>query len=193
MRNGVAGLSLRIIFLAIAGASAWSSPNSFLIDVNRIVATLSQRDLPVSPNQVQLLANVRSTQENPDLEVMTVMPWQQASVKVRVRCRQREACLPFYVIVTGRTLAEITRATHPGGATPPTDSTRTVAAAHGPLLVRAGDRATLVIMNQHMLIQLPVVCLANGGEGKQIRVASTDHKQIYLAEVVGSELLKGSL
>jgi len=41
-------------------------------------------------------------------------------------------------------------------------------------------------------IQVAVISLENGIAGHRIRVASPDHKQIYVAEVVGANLLKRS-
>ena len=59
--------------------------------------------------------------------------------------------------------------------------------------VHLGTHATLLIDGQKLHIKLPVICLEKGVPGRMIRVTALDHKQTYLAEVVDSTLLKGSL
>jgi flagella basal body P-ring formation protein FlgA len=56
----------------------------------------------------------------------------------------------------------------------------------------AGTHATLVIDDQRSHIQLSVISLENGIAGHRIRVASPDHKQFYVGEVVSARLLKGN-
>ena len=41
-------------------------------------------------------------------------------------------------------------------------------------------------------VELSVVSLENGAAGHKIRVATPDHKQVYLAEVVSANRLKRS-
>jgi flagella basal body P-ring formation protein FlgA len=41
-------------------------------------------------------------------------------------------------------------------------------------------------------IQIAVISLENGLAGHRIRVASPDHKQVYVAEVVNASLLRKS-
>jgi flagella basal body P-ring formation protein FlgA len=57
----------------------------------------------------------------------------------------------------------------------------------------AGSRATLLLEGDHVHIQVPVVCLQNGAVGQTIRVASPDHKQTYVAQVTGNNVLRGRL
>jgi flagella basal body P-ring formation protein FlgA len=58
--------------------------------------------------------------------------------------------------------------------------------------MRAGAHATLMMDDNRSHIQVTVISLENGVVGHRIRVASPDHKQVYVAEVVSSSLLKGS-
>jgi hypothetical protein len=187
-----AALFMLLGFLVGCAGFALSSPNSFDVSLDPTTAALSQSNIPVTSGQVRRITSVRATQANPDLEVTSIIPWQKASARVRMRCRQPEVCLPFYVIIAWATPAEmvnVVQSVHPATK----EITGRDRTSHESWLVHSGDRATLVMMSQHMRIELPVVCLSNGSAGHSIRVASTDHKQTYVAEVVGEKLLKGGL
>jgi flagella basal body P-ring formation protein FlgA len=60
------------------------------------------------------------------------------------------------------------------------------------ITMRAGARATLVMDDDRAHIQIAVISLENGIAGHWIRVASPDHKQVYVAEVVNASLLRKS-
>jgi hypothetical protein len=51
----------------------------------------------------------------------------------------------------------------------------------------------LIIDGQKLHITIPIICLGNGGPGRSIRVTALDHRQTWVAEVVDSTLLKGTL
>jgi hypothetical protein len=46
--------------------------------------------------------------------------------------------------------------------------------------------------DQRAHIQVAVISLENGMVGHRIRVATPDHKQTYIGEVVNARLLRGS-
>jgi flagella basal body P-ring formation protein FlgA len=60
------------------------------------------------------------------------------------------------------------------------------------ITMRAGAHATLVMDDDRAHIQIAVISLENGLAGHRIRVASPDHKQVYVAEVVNASLLRKS-
>ena len=60
------------------------------------------------------------------------------------------------------------------------------------ITMKAGTHATLMLDDQRSHIQVAVVSLENGIVGHRIHVASPDHKQTYVGEVVNARLLKGS-
>jgi flagella basal body P-ring formation protein FlgA len=60
------------------------------------------------------------------------------------------------------------------------------------ITMRVGTRAMLVMDDDRSHIQIAVVSLENGITGHKIRVASPDHKQVYIAEVVSGHLLRRS-
>ena len=59
------------------------------------------------------------------------------------------------------------------------------------IIMRSGTRATLLMNDDRARIQISVISLENGIAGHTIRVSSLDRKQIYFAEVVSANLLKG--
>ncbi|MFZ1136917.1 MAG: flagella basal body P-ring formation protein FlgA [Candidatus Korobacteraceae bacterium] len=178
----------------LAGVHTFAAvpPQSVLLSSQDIAAALSQNDFRVSQSQVELLTEVRSTRAEPPLEVMSVGPWRTGSMKVRLRCRQHEVCLPFYVLVNWPSAVESETAISRWNSS----GSHAIAPSvpqHGRWLVHNGEPVTLVIEREHLRVQLPVVCLENGSAGNTIRARSTDHKRIYVAEVVGEKLLKGQL
>ncbi len=56
----------------------------------------------------------------------------------------------------------------------------------------AGTHAILIMDDHRSHIQVAVISLEKGIAGHWIRVASLDHKQFYVGEVVSANLLKGS-
>jgi len=188
-----ASLYLMIGLLLGVNTKAWSVAGYFDVGLDRILSTLSQSNIRVPSAHVLPLTIVRATQANPDLEVVSVAPWHEGIIKVRMRCRKRGVCLPFYVIVDWLALPDgDNNFIEPIGATATRRATLGIGTPQH-WLVHKGDRATLMFESSHMRIELPVVCLANGGAGKQIRVATADRKHIYIAEVIGSSVLKGGL
>ena len=178
--------------LAGVGTFAVAPPQSVLLSSQDIAAALSRNDFRVLQDQVELLTSVRSMRAQPLLEVMSVDPWHTGSAKVRLRCTQHEDCLPFYVLVNWPSAVESETAISRWSSSGSHAIARPIP-QHGPWLVHNGEPATLVIEREHLRVQLPVVCLENGSAGKTVRARSTDHKRIYVAEVVGEKLLKGQL
>ncbi len=191
-------MTKRTIFIAwlviLAGASPPAHPQSpgARVEPQQVAAALSSRSVAVSPAQVVFPSSVVARHFGPSIEVLSVENMDDARTKVKLRCRESNQCLPFYAIINWASPEEAENAalqwsglrpSMPGPAVP----------ARQPWLVRAGESATLVLEGQHVRIQLPVICLANGDAGKSIRVTTTDRKKIYRAEVVEAGVLKGGL
>jgi len=185
---------LLLLIGALAAVSGYASPTGekFPVDPRQISALLSAVGVRTSPEQVHLLSAVHANRDNAALEIVSAEPWQRAGAQVLLRCQKRQECLPFYVLVSWPTpraaetlLRQFTDA-HTRAVAP-------VSPQRGPLLVHRGERATLVIRSEHMLVKLSVICLASGDAGKHVRVSSTDRKRTFEAEVVGRGLLKGAL
>jgi hypothetical protein len=170
-------------------------PPHFALTASQIARVLSERGVPTDDKQVSLPAAVVAAQPDPTLEVMAIEKLGSAEsgehqpirYRVKMACRIAEKCLPFYAIVTwpeGTAWTSII-------ASSPTSATGTLP-SNPEVLMPAGAHATLVMDDQRSHIQVSVISLENGIVGHKIRVASLDHKQFYVGEVVSSTLLKGS-
>ena len=191
-------MTQRTIFIVWLGMLAGSSPFALSqtlparIGPQQIAAALSSGSMAVSPFQVMLPSAVTARSSDPALDVLSIETMDGARSKVKMRCRKNGACLPFYAIVSWRSPEISERAAQQWLGLRPS-ALNPQPPVGEPWLVRAGDAATLVLESAHVRIQLPVICLANGGAGKSIRVTTTDHKKIYRAEVVAAGLLKGGI
>jgi hypothetical protein len=142
-----------------------------------VVRSFLETGIALTDQQISLPARVVATEQIPTLDVSSVEVLSdyvfeghsKARSKIRLTCRIASVCLPFYAIVIwpeGLSIPEIT--------------------------MQAGTHATLVLDDERAHIQLTVVSLESGSAGHKIRVASPDHKQIYIAEIISANLLKGS-
>ncbi len=144
----------------------------------------------MSGGQVSLLANVVASEPNPLLDIVSVEPlsdrWagQHAEPRslVKLACHLPGTCLPFYAVASLPAVA--------AGSTPPAGVA--TLKPNAAIAMRAGTRAMLVMDDARSHIQVAVVCLESGAVGHRIRVASPDHKQIYIAEVISANVLKRS-
>jgi hypothetical protein len=167
-------------------------PNHFAITGEQVAKVLSGRGIKTEAEQVTLLANVVATAPDPTLEIIKVertggLP--ATKLSIRLACRVSGTCLPFYAIVTE------SRSSRDGHVDNSAVTTRSsIALLNSPAVVtmRAGTHATLVMDDDRSHIQVAVVSLENGTAGQRIRVASPDHKQFYIGEVVTANLLKRS-
>jgi hypothetical protein len=173
------------------------SQDRFTLTAYQVALAVSASGMPTAAEHVSLLTRVVATEPEPVLDVLSVetlgkgpLP-EQSDVRVRVKlaCHIQGKCLPFYAIVSS----------HPSTAgsaniMPKASPTlgNTVWYAHSEITMRAGTHATLIMDDQRSHIQVAVVSLENGIVGHRIHVASPDHKQTYVGEVVNARLLRGS-
>jgi hypothetical protein len=127
------------------------------------------------------------------LQVVEIAKWVGDTVKVQLRCRDRRACLPFYVLLTGAEKAGTRGQTLQLTSGIPSDRRDAIEVFAEQTLMRDGDPATLVFDGSRLRISLPVICLQSGSRGQTIRVESRDHKRFFKAEIIESGLLKASL
>ena len=177
--------------LTLAGAMASATAPAQVharITPAQIAAAISGAGMPISADQVTLLADVVATKPSPALVVESMQPWGDRRMKVRVSCAASEECLPFFVSVRlGQPSASQSASV--------TSSTGTLRSETDPksFVVRSGARAILLLDGGHVHIRIAVVCLENGAAGQTIRVASTDHRQTYMAKVIDQAVLRASL
>lgn len=137
----------------------------------------------VTATQVRFLSEVSAVGSDARLQVVEVAPWVHNTLKAKLRCLDPHACLPFYVLITGT--AE-QREQSPEAV----ESSPRVEMSGAKPLMRSGDPATMIFANHGLRISMPVICLQNGRQGQMVRVASTDHRRFYKAEILGPGLLK---
>jgi hypothetical protein len=104
-------------------------------------------------------------------------------------CHLSGRCLPFYAVVRWPQKAADSAANSSGVFRPFGDL---VLKQNGAFTIRSGAHATLVMDEERAHIEVAVISLENGMAGQKIRVASPNHKQVYVAEVVSANLLKRS-
>lgn len=177
-----------------SGQSLSHSQARFEITAHQVAQALSTNGIQTVDQQVSLLANVVATEPSPVLEILSVEPLdagssgsrREARSLVKLVCHLAGACLPFYSIVAGPA-GTIGRASSPfpvaGNAALKSDAE---------IIIKPGAHATLVMDDARSHIQITVISLENGIAGHKIHVASPDHKQIYVGEVVSADLLKRS-
>jgi hypothetical protein len=186
------------LLLAIISASGWGqSQDRFVLTAQQVARTLSDKGTQIAGMRVTLLANVVATDPNPVFDIRTVEPpGDQLSGEhsgnqswIRVACHEPGTCLPFYALVSWPEEPA-------GGASDslnaPAATKRAALKANVVITIRTGTHAMLVMDDDRSHIQVAVISLENGIIGHKIRVASPDHKQVYVAEVVSGHLLRRS-
>jgi len=182
---------LSLLLMAATGIPGWGQSQSqerFALTAGQVAQALSGRGIPTTGEQVTLLARVVATHPHPVLDVLSVDPSGQgrpaphspARSQVKLACHLPGECLPFYAIVSWSQSTA-----RPGTDTPALN-------AKSEIIMRAGTRATLLMDDDRLHIQVAVISLENGMAGHRIRVTSPDHKQVYFGEVVSASLLKAS-
>jgi hypothetical protein len=186
---------LAVAAINVAGWSQSQLQDRFAITADQVARAVSAGGIEVAAEQVSLPANVVSTEPNPVLDVLSVEPLSDrwfggrsgAHSWVKLACRTPGECLPFYAVVSRPTES-------PGRA--PSNSRTSLAALklkpNAEISMRAGAHAMLVMDDGRAHIKIAVVTLENGVVGHRIRVATPDHKQVYVAEVVNESLLRKS-
>jgi hypothetical protein len=179
--------------MSITGWSQSPPQDRFAITADQVARAVSTGGTEVAGAQVFLLANMVATEPNPLLDVVAVQPlgnmWSKENSGthswVKLACHTPGECLPFYAVVSWRKeqvgLAPNLSSTFPAALKP-----------NVAITIRAGARATLVMDDDRAHVQIAVISLENGIAGHKIRVATPDHKQVYVAEVVNANLLRKS-
>jgi len=190
------------LVIAAIGLPGWAQSHSqmqgrFPLTAHLVAQTLTDDGVQTADKQVSLLANVIASQPEPVLEILSIEPFSGRSTNrrcdscslVKLGCREPGVCLPFYSIVSRLDAPEtiIPEARNTGSGT------NSRARRQNPaVVIRMGAHATLMMDDARAHVEVAVVSLENGAAGSRIRVATPDHKQVYLAEVVSANLLKRS-
>jgi hypothetical protein len=188
------------LLMGTAGVLGWAqtaAARRFPLTVEKIARTFSDRGVSISGDQISMLANVVASEENPMLDVLSVQQlggrWAEGRTEnhslVKLACRVPGTCLPFYVIVNAQEAPA--RSTGSEAKLMPASLSVRIAPS-APITIRAGTHATLIMDDSRAHIQVTVISLESGHTGDKIHVATPDHKQTYLAEVMSANLLRRS-
>lgn len=186
-----------MVAISLCGWGQSQQHPRFTLTVRQVAQTLSDKGFRTTDQEVSLLAKVVATEPNPVLDVLSVDPLGDQSVgehaqtwsRVRMACHLPGRCLPFYAIVKW---PEGVVEDAGGSSTASIASGLQALKRSGVFTIHSGEYATLVMDDDRARIRVSVVSLENGVIGQKIRVASPDHKQKYVAEVVSASLLKRS-
>ncbi|MFZ0284123.1 MAG: flagella basal body P-ring formation protein FlgA [Terriglobales bacterium] len=189
MPRNFAGFLLTVLLGINFPAAGQTHQDRVAISTQRVANAMAQAGWKVGAGQIKLLSQVTSTAQDAWLEVVQVTHWQGDKLKAELRCHDPRACLPFYILVneagtadkSGQTLPLATAQKHPEDEITPEQP-----------LLRSGDPATMMFSDPGISITMPVICLQSGHRGQMIRVASTDHKRFYKAQIVGPGLLRAT-
>jgi hypothetical protein len=187
-----------VLFIAATSLYGWgqSQPKQrFALTVQQIAQTLSEKGIQTSDQQVTILAKVVATDPNPALDVLSVELLDdrsagqvaEARFRVKMTCHLSSRCLPFYAVVRWPVGADEHTGNPSGGIRLPGNL---ILKQNDSFTIRSGAHATLVMDDERAHIEVAVISLEDGMAGQKIRVASPNHKQVYVAEVVSANLLK---
>ncbi|MGA8153907.1 MAG: flagella basal body P-ring formation protein FlgA [Terriglobales bacterium] len=188
--NKFAGLML---LLAPLLASASQNTERFAISTQQVAEALASAGLTARVGQVEILSEVSAASRHALLQVVGTANRAVGDAVVKLRCRDNQECLPFYVLVHASPAKLLNSGAGGTRLQPVSDQKPLDVNASFPRVVRGGDAATLILQDADYRISLPVVCLQDGARGQKIRVASKDHRRFFEGEVVGTGMLKGSL
>lgn len=169
----------------------------FALTAGQVARALSDAGMLTASTQVSLLTRVVATESSPALDVLSVEPLGKQLMaehsptrsRVKLGCHLPGKCLPFYAIVSSLEPPAGLAATASHASAGISNS---VSKTNMNITMRAGTHATLVMDDNRSHIQVAVISLENGIAGHRIHVASPDHKQVYVGEVVNANLLTGS-
>lgn len=182
------GLALTTLALA-STLPSFAADRHYSIRAESVAAAMSGVGMQVSPRQVTLLTEVVATSNAPRLRVRSIEKSGDHRMMVRIECEKSEECLPFYASI-GSGAGNESQASE---FTLPAQDYFSRQGNSKQVEMRLGSTATLLLDGQRVHISLSVICLENGAVGQKIRVASADRQRTYLAEVIDSGRLKGSL
>jgi hypothetical protein len=171
------GKRILIPLVATVTLATAQSPARSVITTEQVARALTAAGSATVADQVALPARVTAAVPDAMLDVLSIDA--NGRGLVRLACHDPHACLPFYAEIHGL---------KPGTVT----TTNAARSLRTDYTMPVGTRATLILDDQRSHIQVAVISLENGMEGKRIRVSSPDHKQIYFGEVVSRNLLRGT-
>jgi hypothetical protein len=181
--------------MAALSLQSWGqSSDRFALTVGQVTSALAEKGISLGNMQVSMLANVVATRPDPLLDVLSVDALSDLGFgegrtsrsRVKMACHASGTCLPFYILVS-EPKSMLNGVVFPSVAA----GIKSYKPSLAPTM-RPGTHATLLMDDNRAHIEVSVISLENGITGHKIRVASPDHKQFYVGEVIGPNLLRRS-
>jgi hypothetical protein len=183
-------LILWLVTISAAVSPAATAAQHYAISAATLAEVVSRIGVPVSPDQITLPTGVVSTMPSPLLKIRSVVKLDNERLLVRLECVNSDECLPFLVDVRVGLGSEAQIAALDSGSS---SSSRATQPGGGAQAVRSGSPVTLVLDGDHVHIRVPAICLQAGAPGQMIHVTDTHHRLVYLAQVVDTSVVKGTL
>jgi hypothetical protein len=175
-------LRLLLALWLLAPLMGGATPALTVISGVQVTQALQAAGVQAEPGDVKFLSVVEAKETDFRLNVVEFERLTPRTTRVRLQCETTAQCLPFYVVV------------HSEGQLPgPERRPRAARAAEEPWLVRTGMTVKLILEGKTLRMTMPVICLQNGRRGETIRVTGSDRKEIFLAEVIESQLVRVKL
>ena len=185
--TALAGGGLFVPYFVQAQTAAMRFP----LPAATVAQALQGAGIAVDPPQITLPFAVATSSARPLLLVSSVEALPMARLRVRLACGDTRDCLPFFATVqcADDDAAKSAATTHMSSSSGPTLPIKTM---EKPAL-RPGDHAMLLLEDKQMQISLPVLSIDGGKLGSMVRVSSLDRKQTYVATIVGTQVVRGTL
>ena len=190
------------LLMVAMGVPGWvqsqcQAQGRFPLTPHQVAQALATHGIQTADEQVSLLANVVASEPAPVLEILSIDPLggrlssdhRQSGSLVKLGCHEAGVCLPFYSVVSK---LETQERVSPVASRFSSDTSALARKTKAEIVIRVGAHATLVMDDARAHVEVAVVSLENGAAGRRIRVATPDHKKVYLAEVISANLLRRS-
>ena len=182
-----------ILVLLLWGATfslAQAETTRFPITATQISQVLLPAALALTPGDIELPLPLSTAVDSPHLAIRGADPLGETHLRLRINCTVPGECLPFFVVLN------LHDKKHASAAQDLLNSSFSPALPISPAstpVVRAGERAVLLLEDHHMQITLPVITIDTGKLGTEVRVTSLDRKQTYRGFVIETGVIRGAL
>lgn len=178
------------MMIAAAAVPAAAASPHYVVSAATVAAAISRMGVNVSPDQISLPADFMATTPTPMLKVRSVEKLDNKRLVARLECANSDECLPFFVAIHLDQGSESEIAAIASGTS---QSLPIAQQTGGGLAVHSGASVTLMLDGDHVHIRIRAICLQGGTPGQMIRVSDTNHRLIYLAQVIDASDVKGML
>lgn len=210
VRHLLVGSLCLVIGCAVARAQG-KLGQRYPLTANAIACSLHKDGLDVHPEDVHMPMMLSAAVSDPVLEMVGADRMPDGHLRLRLRCHKAGDCVAFSVTLTHGTGVPSLLAAAP--ALPKINTAPANAAAthlteradeqsgesaqpssdkvEAPLSLHPGAKVTMLLDEGHIHIHLPVLLVEIASAGKETRVVTPDHKQVYRAVVLDATTVRG--